>query len=118
MVLREFNRLAGRLQASAKLHPLYPIKPVPLSKADSPKIIYDSIKTKAVTVDQVVGTASYSTLPPRLVAKMKKYQADVTKPVFLINGTPDKILFGTTVFLTFIGLGMCVDFYWPLIWTK
>ncbi|XP_057336743.1 uncharacterized protein LOC130675211 [Microplitis mediator] len=117
MVLREFNRLAGKLQASAKLHPLYPIKPMPLSKADSPKIIYDSIKTKPVTVDRVA-TASYSTVPPRLLAKMKKYQADVTKPVFLINGTPDKIFFGITVALTVVGLGMCADFYWPLIWTK
>ncbi|CAD6212787.1 GSCOCG00011055001-RA-CDS [Cotesia congregata] len=117
MVFREFNRLAGKLQASAKLQPLFPLRPTPLNKADAPKMIYDTVKTKPVSVDRAA-TASYSTIPPKLEAKMKKFQKDTSKPVFLMGGTPDKILFGITCVLTVFGLGKSAQFYWPYIWTK
>ncbi|KAK0089654.1 hypothetical protein PV325_006077 [Microctonus aethiopoides] len=94
----EFNQFTGRLKNSLHIQPLYPIKPVPLPKTESPKMIWDTIKTKAVKTD-VQQTSGYSTISPKVLAKMKHFQADMTKPVFLMGGTPDKILFGVTIAL-------------------
>ncbi|XP_063990293.1 uncharacterized protein LOC135169326 isoform X2 [Diachasmimorpha longicaudata] len=94
--------------------------PNPLPSGDPPKMIWDSIKTQVAKVDapargtatSASGTVKQSTLPPRLIAKMKKFQQPGwrTTPVFLMGGTPDKIFFGATVTLIAVGFVGCIDF--------
>ncbi|KAK0175667.1 hypothetical protein PV327_009399 [Microctonus hyperodae] len=105
----EFNQFTGRLKNSGHIQPLYPIKPVPLSKTESPKMIWDTIKTKAVKTD-VQQASGYSTVSPKVLEKMKHYQKDITKPVFLMGGTPDKIFFGLTCALGVICTIGTIDF--------
>ncbi|XP_020287728.1 uncharacterized protein LOC109856633 isoform X2 [Pseudomyrmex gracilis] len=94
MPFYRFNSLTGRLKSSTHFQPLYPLKAEPV-------VIYDTPKTKPLTV---TSSASYSTdlekpptLDPKLWAKYKHFQSVIDKPVYLAGGKSDKILFGFTV---------------------
>lgn len=102
--------------------------PLPLQKME-PVMIYDSIKTKPLTVTSKAGycTDKPPTLDPKLWAKYKHFQvsvhndqfqlqyyvdflyiisclqAAIDKPVYLAGGKGDKILLGITVALCALG---------------
>ncbi|XP_003426168.1 uncharacterized protein LOC100115623 isoform X2 [Nasonia vitripennis] len=84
----------------------------PLNKLNPPNMIWDSIKTKTLKTTST-SSAAFSTLDPKLIAKYKKFQANLEKPVYLMGGTPDKILFGITCVLVAAGviksLKLCYD---------
>ncbi|XP_015108903.1 uncharacterized protein LOC107035822 [Diachasma alloeum] len=126
MPFYQFNHFTGRLKNSTNLQPLYPISPNPL-QSEPPKMIWDSIKTQVVKVDVPArgaastpggappppgGAPRKGTVPPRLIAKMKKFQQPGwrTTPVYLMGGTPDKIMFGATVALLVYGLYGVAEF--------
>ena len=98
MSFHEFNQFTGRLKQSTQTQALHPLSPRPLQTTEPPVMIYDSIKTKPVGVSPV--QASYSTLSPKMAALMKKYQADLTKPSYMLGGKKDKVLMAITVALT------------------
>ncbi|KAL0101964.1 hypothetical protein PUN28_018491 [Cardiocondyla obscurior] len=95
-----YNQFTGRLKTSTNLQPLYPIK-------SEPTIIYDSVKTKPVTVTPKANycTEKPRTLSPQIWAKFKHYQnalnADV--PVYIAGGRKDKAL----VLFTAAYIGIC-----------
>ncbi|XP_076673468.1 uncharacterized protein LOC143371765 [Andrena cerasifolii] len=97
MSFHEFNQFTGRLKQSTQTQALHPVSPRPL-QATEPIMIYDSIKTKPVGTSPA--QASYSTLSPRMAALYKKYQADLTKPSYMLGGKRDKVLMAVTVALT------------------
>ncbi|XP_011175365.1 uncharacterized protein LOC105207538 [Solenopsis invicta] len=94
----QFNSFTGRLKPSTSFQPLYPISPLPLQKTE-PVMIYDSIKTKPVTVTPAASycTEKPRTLDPKMWAKFKHYAATIDKPVYLAGGKKDKMLFLFTV---------------------
>ena len=96
MPIYQFNSFSNRLGESNHLQPLYPLSTNPLSKSEPPKMIYDSIKTKPARISPPVASAQMSTLHPKMLKKYKFYQKNLETPVYLIRGTPDKILFGIT----------------------
>ncbi|CAK9794807.1 hypothetical protein ANTQUA_LOCUS87 [Anthophora quadrimaculata] len=104
MSFHQFNSTTGRLKQSTQLQALSPLLPRPLQKVDLPKMVYDTVKTKPVKTSPPA--KSYSTLCPKIAKLQKEMQADLTKPVYLIRGTPDKILFGLTCVLL---LGSCIN---------
>ncbi|XP_053978238.1 cytochrome c oxidase subunit 7A1, mitochondrial [Hylaeus volcanicus] len=99
MSVHEFNPFTGRLKQSTSTRPLYPLSPRPLQSAEPPVIMYDTILTKPVKVESP-RSGKFSTLPPKLAELQKKYQADMSKPVYLMGGMKDKILFRFTVVAT------------------
>ncbi|XP_043262914.1 uncharacterized protein LOC122403431 [Colletes gigas] len=104
MSFHEFNSLTGRLKQSTQLQSLNPLPPRPLQSSEIPVMIYDSIKTKPLKV--ATPTENYSTLPPRMAALYKKYQADMTKPVYRMGGKKDRILYGISIIGVTIGFVM------------
>ncbi|XP_017798218.1 PREDICTED: uncharacterized protein LOC108579245 isoform X2 [Habropoda laboriosa] len=74
----------------------YDKSPRPLEK-NLPQMMYDTIKTKPVATAS--STQHYSTVSPKILKLRQEMQADMTKPVFLIRGTRDKVCFGVTVAL-------------------
>ncbi|CAL1677910.1 unnamed protein product [Lasius platythorax] len=98
MPFYQFNSFTGRLKPSANFQPLYPLR-------SEPVMIYDTIKTKPLTVTPKSGycTDKPPTLDPKMWAKYKHFQAALDKPVYLAGGRKDKILFGITVAY----LGIC-----------
>ncbi|XP_011878475.1 PREDICTED: uncharacterized protein LOC105567859 isoform X2 [Vollenhovia emeryi] len=92
MPFYQYNSFTGRLKPSGNLQPLYPIK-------SEPVMIYDSIKTKPVTVTPKASycTDKPPTLDPKLWSKYKHFQAAIEKPVYLAGGKKDKMLFAFTV---------------------
>ncbi|XP_076629218.1 uncharacterized protein LOC143345727 [Colletes latitarsis] len=94
MSFHEFNPLTGRLKQSTQPQSLSPLPPRSLQSSEIPVMIYDSVKTKPLKVAN--STGNYSTLPPKMAALYKKYQADLSKPVYNMGGKMDKILFGVT----------------------
>ncbi|XP_011314739.1 uncharacterized protein [Fopius arisanus] len=116
MPFYQFNQFTGRLKNSTNLQPLYPISPNPLQTADQPTMIWDSVKTQAAKVNSPAAGSggNVSSLPPQVVAKMKKFQTLGWRgtPVYLMGGSPDKILLGLTIAVMgwgFVGVG---DFVW------
>ncbi|XP_014229469.1 uncharacterized protein LOC106654213 [Trichogramma pretiosum] len=110
----KYSSLAGRLLPSqTHLQPLHPTSLLPVDKADPPKMIWDSIKTKTLKTAPL-SAASFSTLDPKLLAKYKKFQANVEKPVFLMGGPPDKILFGATCAIVVVGVAQCFKLFYDM----
>ncbi|KAI4501539.1 hypothetical protein M0802_003416 [Mischocyttarus mexicanus] len=108
MTYYEFNPFTGRLKESTKFQPYYPLKPSALNKADQ-KLIWDIMATKTaeiksssaeVKAKSLPGVDSYRGVDPKLVAKYKFFQRDLSKPVYLMGGTKDRILFGVTIAIT------------------
>ena len=95
MSFHEFNQFTGRLKQSTQTQALHPVSPRPLQTTEPPVMIYDSIKTKPVGTSPA--QASYSTLSPKMAALYKKYQADLTKPSYMLGGKKDKLLMAATV---------------------
>ncbi|XP_011252145.1 uncharacterized protein LOC105248832 isoform X2 [Camponotus floridanus] len=93
MPFYQYNSFTGRIKPSANFQPLYPLRTEP------PVMIYDTIKTKPLTV---IPKSGYSTdkpasLNPKMLQKFKFFQTSIDKPVYLAGGKKDKILFGFTV---------------------
>ncbi|XP_050449998.1 uncharacterized protein LOC126850751 isoform X1 [Cataglyphis hispanica] len=105
MPFYQYNSFTGRIKPSTSFQPLYPLSPIPLQRTEPPVIIYDTIKTKPVSVTPKSGycTDKPPTLDPKMWAKYKHFQAVIDKPVYLAGGKKDKILFGVTVAY----LGLC-----------
>ncbi|XP_012222344.1 uncharacterized protein COX7AL2 [Linepithema humile] len=103
MPFYKYNSFTGSIKPSTNFQPLYPISPRSLQKSE-PVIIYDTIKTKPLTITPKSGycTDKPRTLDPKLWAKFKHYQAIIDKPVYLAGGKKDKLLFGFTV--AYVGL--------------
>ncbi|XP_018406936.1 PREDICTED: uncharacterized protein LOC108783016 isoform X2 [Cyphomyrmex costatus] len=91
MPFYQYNSFTGKLKPSTNFQPLYPIK-------SEPVVIYDSIKTKPVTITPKAGycTDKPPTLNPKLWAKYKHYGEALQKdiPVYIAGGKSDKIIFG------------------------
>ncbi|GAB1863251.1 Cytochrome c oxidase subunit 7A-related protein, mitochondrial [Camponotus japonicus] len=104
MPFYQYNSFTGRIKPSANFQPLYPLSPVPLQRTEPPVMIYDTIKTKPVTVTPKSGysTDKPTSLDPKLYQKFKLFQANMDNPVYLAGGKKDKILFGITV--AYIGI--------------
>ncbi|XP_034950876.1 uncharacterized protein [Chelonus insularis] len=119
MAFHEFSRSLGRLSRSNKLQPLFPIRPVQLSKTQS-VIIYDSINTKPASTISKPNLDDRPTVPERIKYWQKYFQEQEAKgvPVYLMRGTSDKILFGITCVGTFIGLCLSFKAMWPHVWIK
>ncbi|XP_012062726.1 PREDICTED: uncharacterized protein LOC105626025 isoform X2 [Atta cephalotes] len=104
MPFYQYNSFTGKLKPSTNFQPLYPISPLPLQKSE-PVIIYDSIKTKPLTVTPKSGycTDKPVTLDSKLWAKYKHYGVILKKdiPIYLAGGRRDKIMFGAIA--TYIG---------------
>ncbi|XP_043271016.1 uncharacterized protein [Venturia canescens] len=109
----QFNHFTGRLRESTHFQPLYPISATPLHSADPPKMIYDTIKTKPATAGSArswSSTVQEGKLPEKMLKTMVAYQKDVEAPIFLIKGTPDKIMFGMSCVGLAITMGMAFEF--------
>ncbi|XP_076239374.1 cytochrome c oxidase subunit 7A2-like, mitochondrial [Calliopsis andreniformis] len=98
MSFHEFNPFSGRLRRSTQSQSLSPVLPRPLQSAEVPVMIYDTIKTKPVGAKSTQG--NYSTLSPKMAELYKKYQADLSKPSYLLAGKRDKIMYAITIALT------------------
>ncbi len=109
----QFKSFTGRLKESSQLQPLYPISTNPLNKLNPPKMIWDSIKTKPLKTTST-SSAAFSTLDPKLIAKYKKFQTNLEKPVYLMGGTPDKILFGITCALVAAGVIQSLKLFYDM----
>ncbi|XP_011144701.1 uncharacterized protein LOC105186306 isoform X2 [Harpegnathos saltator] len=92
MPFYQFNPFTGGLKSSTSFQPLYPLKTERV-------MIYDTIKTKPVAVTAKAGycTDKPRTLDPKMWTKFKHFQAHIDKPVYLLGGKKDKLLFGFTV---------------------
>ncbi|CAL7934646.1 unnamed protein product [Xylocopa violacea] len=119
MSFHKFNAFAGCLKPSSQLEALLPLSPHPLEKVELPKMVYDSIETKPITMSK---KQCYSTLSPKFIKlqkesqvhicyvlhswkrynKMYVLQMDLTKPTYLLRGTPDKMLYRLSVGLLLI----------------
>ncbi|XP_015184745.1 PREDICTED: uncharacterized protein LOC107070764 [Polistes dominula] len=100
MTYYEFNPFTGRLKESTRFQPYYPLKPSALSKVEQ-TLIWDTMKTKPAEVKSAASvSSSSSSVDPKLLEKYKFFQRDIHKPVYLMGGTKDKILFGITIALT------------------
>ncbi|KAI4489042.1 hypothetical protein M0804_004540 [Polistes exclamans] len=98
MTYYEFNPFTGRLKESTRFQPYYPLKPSALNTAEQ-KLIWDIMTTKPAEVKSSASVGS-STVDPKLLAKYKFFQKDIHKPVYLMGGAKDRILFGITIVLT------------------
>ncbi|CAL7934645.1 unnamed protein product [Xylocopa violacea] len=99
MSFHKFNAFAGCLKPSSQLEALLPLSPHPLEKVELPKMVYDSIETKPITMSK---KQCYSTLSPKFIKLQKESQMDLTKPTYLLRGTPDKMLYRLSVGLLLI----------------
>ncbi|XP_076655403.1 uncharacterized protein LOC143360449 [Halictus rubicundus] len=95
MPFHEFNQVTGRLKQSANTQPLYPVSPRPVQSTEV-DMMFDSVKTKPVKVRSPI-TAGLSTLSPKLAEVFRKYQIDLERPVYIIAGRKDKLLYALTV---------------------
>ncbi|XP_076766157.1 uncharacterized protein LOC143433000 [Xylocopa sonorina] len=93
MSFYKFNAFTGTVKPASQLEAVYPLAPNPLQKVDPPNMIFDAIKTKVATS---IGSKKqgYSTLSPKMIKLQQQYQADLTKPTYLLRGGPDKMLYG------------------------
>ncbi|XP_018368819.1 PREDICTED: uncharacterized protein LOC108764910 isoform X3 [Trachymyrmex cornetzi] len=92
MPFYQYNSFTGKLKPSTNFQPLYPIK-------SEPVIIYDSIKTKPLTVTPKSGYCTGgkpATLDTKLWTKYKHYGEALKKdiPVYLSGGRRDRVMFG------------------------
>ncbi|KAK2579527.1 hypothetical protein KPH14_010830 [Odynerus spinipes] len=111
MSFHEFNPFTGRLKESTHFQPFYPLKPSALQKSEPPAMIWDTINTKPVAVkSQTAGFAS--SVDPKILEKFKHFQKDIHKPVYLMGGTKDKILFGITLALFSVCAYKTAEFYY------
>ncbi|XP_014468312.1 PREDICTED: uncharacterized protein LOC106741134 isoform X2 [Dinoponera quadriceps] len=94
MSFHKFNPFTGRLKPATNFQPFYPLKTEQM-------MIYDTIKTKPATITAKADycTDKPRTLDPKMWAKYKHFQSDLKKPVYLMGGRKDKVLFGITVAL-------------------
>ncbi|XP_058810183.1 uncharacterized protein LOC131675272 [Phymastichus coffea] len=113
MPFYQFNSSTGRLKKSAYLQPLYPTSTHPLNKKELLEMIWDSIKTKPLRTISP-SSMGFSTLNPKMLAKYKKFQVNVEKPVYLMGGSPDKILFTTTCILVVAGVAQCLKLFYDM----
>ncbi|XP_011055279.1 PREDICTED: uncharacterized protein LOC105146598 isoform X2 [Acromyrmex echinatior] len=106
MPFYQYNSFTGKLKPSTNFQPLYPIKSEPI-------IIYDSIKTKSLTVTPKSDycTSKPATLDPKLWAKYKHYGEALKKdvPIYLAGGRKDRIVFGAVV--AYVGFCTANSFY-------
>ncbi|XP_032665964.1 uncharacterized protein LOC116841748 isoform X2 [Odontomachus brunneus] len=104
MPFYQFNSFTGSLKPSTNFQPFFPIKTERV-------MIYDTVKTKPAVVTSTAGycTNKPRTLDPKMWAKYKHFQANLDKPVYLMGGKKDKILFGFTV--AYVGLCTMQSFY-------
>ncbi|XP_033312901.1 uncharacterized protein LOC117212311 [Bombus bifarius] len=91
MSFHQFNAFTGRLKHSTQLQALYPLSPRPLEKVEPIKMMFDSVKTKPVSTS-LSGKQNYSTVPAKLKKLQQEWQADLTKPTYLLRGRSDNMI--------------------------
>ncbi|XP_003689911.1 uncharacterized protein LOC100870212 [Apis florea] len=101
MSFHRFSAFTGRLKQSTQLQALYPLSPKPLEKIEAPKMMFDSIKTKVASTSNF--SRHHSTIPPKMKKLQQEWQADLSKPTFLLRGTSDLILYRFTIVTTVLG---------------
>ncbi|XP_067009831.1 cytochrome c oxidase subunit 7A2, mitochondrial [Anabrus simplex] len=125
----QFNNFTGRLIGNHATQPYYPISPIPLNKNDPPKIVFEtpSIKMARETVPSrsmssrktIPGTNQpYGEVPAKLREKMERFQRNDGVLVHLKGGPVDKILYGATLGLTVVAIGMCLHLVYDLSFPK
>ncbi|XP_018311067.1 uncharacterized protein [Mycetomoellerius zeteki] len=106
MPFYQYNSFTGKLKPSTNFQPLYPIK-------SEPVIIYDSIKTKPLTVTPKSGycTNKPLTLDTTVWKKYKLFGEALRKdmPIHVSGGRKDKLLYGFIA--TYVGLCTLNSFY-------
>ncbi|PBC31196.1 Cytochrome c oxidase subunit [Apis cerana cerana] len=105
MSFHQFNAFTGRLKQSTQLQALYPLSPKPLEKIETPKMMFDSIKTKIASTSSSL-SRHQSTIPPKMKKLQQEWQVDLSKPSFLLRGTSDLIIYRVTVATTLLGFVM------------
>ncbi|XP_043802176.1 uncharacterized protein LOC122719951 [Apis laboriosa] len=102
MSFHQFSAFTGRLKQSTQLQALYPLSPKPLEKIEAPKMMFDSIKTKIASTSNSI-SRNHSTIPEKMKKLQQEWQADLSKPTFLLRGTSDLIIYRLTIATTLIG---------------
>ncbi|XP_071864519.1 uncharacterized protein [Bombus fervidus] len=110
MSFHQFNAFTGRLKQSTQLQALYPLSPRPLEKIEPIKMMFDSVKTKPSTV--LSGKQNYCTVPAKIKKLQQEWQADLTKPTYLLRGGSDKMI--VVGLSAFIAIGFISNMYYLL----
>ncbi|XP_029045916.1 uncharacterized protein LOC114877464 isoform X1 [Osmia bicornis bicornis] len=94
MSFHQFNPFTGRLKPATQSQAFYPLAPSKLQIAD-PIMVTES-KPKSVQSSNVKMAKASS----RIAELQKKFQADLSKPSYLLAGTRDVIIYRSCIALT------------------